>query len=151
MFREARWTSSRGTFEGKAALVRRNASCTQPQRKARPVILIVNLVFQGLADDEIPSDSEELHRADDTEERIADRLEARRDALFIMAVTSDGTRDLFFALPSTVPDAEIEHLIEECKPSVDYGFSLHDDPEWAPYAHMGEIETTSARPWWRFW
>jgi hypothetical protein len=102
----------------------------------RPVAVIVNLVYQGVSDSGLPDDEQELTLMDQFEEQLADRLEQSLDAVFALAVTSDGTRDLFFYVSAPPSEDDLEDLISSLEPPVNFDFSFHQDPDWHPYTTL---------------
>lgn len=136
-YRDQEWTNAEGELEGMKCLVRRNVSLLKYDRAARPFVLMVSLIYELTDDDGLPTDEAELIWGDETEEAIADWFAAHHDGWFGMAVTSDGTRDLFMFLPSMLKDQDIEEAINSTSPTLDYDFFITEDPDWVPYEMMG--------------
>lgn len=135
-FRDQEWSNGVGELDGMKCLVRRNESLLKYDRAARPFVLMVSLVYENIDPEGFPTDESELNLADFAEESIADLFAEEFDAWFGMSVTSDGTRDLFFFLPSSVSDEKLEEAINSVEPPLDYDFFITEDAEWVPYELM---------------
>ena len=135
-FRDQEWSDGVSELDGMKCLVRRNVSLLKYDRAARPFVLMVSLVYENIDSEGFPTDESELNLADFAEELIADLFSEEFDAWFGMSVTSDGTRDLFFFLPSSVDDEKLEEAINSVEPPLDYDFFITEDGEWVPYERM---------------
>lgn len=135
-FRDQEWTNGVSELDGMKCLVRRNESLLKYDRAARPFVLMVSLVYENVDPEGFPTDDAELNFADFAEESIADLFAEEFDAWFGMSVTSDGTRDLFFFLPSSATDEKLEEAINAIDPPLDYDFFITEDAEWVPYELM---------------
>jgi len=132
-YKQQEWINGGGSIGGKRAYVRKNLSLRETATEQFPHVVIVNLAYEDLSPEGLPASGVELSNMDETEESIADRMSDVFGALFGLIVTSDGTRDLFFFLPMPPGDDAIQDAIDDATPSVDYDFSVHDDPLWRPY------------------
>jgi len=152
-YKSDRWVNGEKQFRGRIALIRKNVSLQSVKKSDYPELLLVTLVFHQVTPEGLPSSGAELDRLDNTEEVIADQVCSRYDAQFAMCVTTNGTRDLFFFLPSLPTEKELAKAIDACEPAVDYDFTLHHDPNWKPYVTMlpdsKRGSSRSESPWWK--
>lgn len=133
------WSNATGELSDMPAHLRQNVSLEGRDRAAYPYVLTVTLVFGVVDEDGMPGNAAELDAADGAEEAIADRFEADHGALFGMAITSDGGRDLFLFLPKELSEAEIEHAIDAEDLPLDYDFAVEKDPDWQAYSYLSEV------------
>jgi hypothetical protein len=130
------WINAHGQLGGHPAHLRKNVGLRSADHASYPHLVLVSLLYRGVAGDGQSATPEEWARLDETEERIADAMCARFAAHFALIVTSNGRRDLFFFLAAPAGDAETDALIQSIEPSVDYELSFVYDPEWRPYRDL---------------
>jgi hypothetical protein len=135
-YKHDEWINAKGSVQGHRAHLRKNVSLLETVKAQFPHVIMVNLAYEDVAADGMPADHTELENLDTTEESIADQMLTVFGALFGLVVTSDGTRDLFFFLPTRQTEDAIEAAIDATAPSVDYDFSIHHDPLWQPYVKL---------------
>jgi Family of unknown function (DUF695) len=127
------WSNTKGVIAGHEALLRRNESLLAVVHSEYPYTLIVSLLFKEVSQSGIPCNSSELHRADATEEAIADALFEKFHGLFSLSITTQGARDIFIMFNEPVSEGLIESTIESTEPKIDFSLKFVQDPKWQPY------------------
>ena len=130
---ETEWSDISGKLGNMKAYIRRRNSLEKIKHSNYPYLTIITLVFDALDNNGIPSDSDEIDRAVESEKRIAEVLEKQNDSYFVLSVTHNGVVDLFFFSANNLETDAVEELIYLAKPTINFDFTVLEDPKWEAY------------------
>lgn len=148
-----KWLTGEQVLDGKRAAVRKNVSLLGMRQSDFPYELMVNLAYEDVRSDGLPGSQEEIQLLDNNERLVAEYFTRQYNAKFALTVTSDGVRDQFLYLPSSIEEDVLEQAFSELGLTVDYDFGIRECEDWSIYDYaLSEShakDQSASVPWWK--
>ena len=135
---DSRWSVCKGEYSGKLIFFRRNDSATElvghPDYRFR---FGVAVPLKAPNEQGLPTDKE-TGQLNVIEDILSSRLEAERQSLFVLAITTNGMREFVFYTRNTVASKAAFNRLQSEVTTHELQMYIVEDPEWSVYKQFAK-------------